>query len=291
MAKKQTLFLVSFLAVPVLLAIMFIVYPLISLGQLSLVKWDGIDPVKEFVGLKNFVTVFRHSPEVWISLKNNLLYFIFHGLLIPVQLVTAVILSDKLLKFSGFFKTVTFMPYIINGVAVAYTFSYFFSPVNGALNGILQSLNMDWAIQRWLSDAAIVNYTLVFVSMWKFFGFGVIIYIAAIKSIPYDQVEAAQIDGANRFAIFWHIYAPGVRRITEILIFLNIKGALTVFDIPFVMTNGGPAHASSTFTLLSLETAFNFNNFGLASAMGIVLMFITITISLAQQKLFSSKGD
>ncbi len=286
---KTTLFLCAFLFIPVVMSFMFVVYPVLSLVQLSFVEWNGIAEKKKFVGAYNYISVLTRSPEVWISLKNNALYFIGHGILIPLQLAVAAVLNAKFLKGRNFFKTTTFLPYIINGVAIAYTFSYFFTPMNGALNGILKALQMDFLIQRWLSDPQIVNFTLVFVSMWKYFGFGVIIYIAALKSIPGEIIEAAEIDGANAFQVFFSIYMPSVRRITEILIFLNIRGALTIFDIPYVMTGGGPAHASSTFTVLTMETAFNFHNYGLASSMGIVLMIIIIVVNFLQQKIFADK--
>ncbi len=280
----------SFLAIPVLLSLMFIVYPVVDLVRTSFTSWNGASAVRTPVGFANYVQVFTRSPAVWISLRNNALYFVAHLIVIPLQLLVAVVLNNKRIRGRTFFKVVTFMPYIINGVAISYMFSYFFSPVNGALNGLLKSMGMDWAILKWFSDKNVVNFTLVFVSVWRYFGFGVVLYFAALQSIPKDIIEASQIDGANVLHTFRHIIAPSVARITQVLVFLNIRGGLQVFDIPFVMTGGGPNDASSTFTLYTINTAFKFQSYGLASAMAVVLMVMIVSFTFVQQKAFGEGG-
>ncbi len=288
---QRNVLLICFLALPVLLSLMFIIYPVIDLIGTSFTSWNGASAVREYIGTKNYVKVFTDSPQAWKSMLNNLLYFLAHGLIIPLQLLVAVVLNNKLIRGRSFFKVTTFMPYIINGVAISYMFSYFFSPVNGALNGMLAQFGVAAEhFPKWFSDPNLVNYTLVFVSMWRYFGFGVILYFAALQSIPTEIIEASRIDGANAFHTFVHIILPSVSRITQVLLFLNIRGALQVFDIPFVMTSGGPNGASSTFTLYTIETAFKFGQYGLASSMAVVMMVIIVTLSLIQQKLFGEGG-
>ncbi len=288
---QRNILLFSFLTIPVLLACMFIIYPVIDLIRTSFTSWNGASANREFVAFQNYVQVFTRKPEVWISLRNNALYFFAHLLFIPIQLFIAVILNSKRLRLKTFFKVITFMPYIINGVAISYMFSYFFSSQNGALNGLLTALGMDWAKLRWFSDKNVVNFTLVFVSLWRYVGFGVVLYYAGLQSIPSDIIEAAQIDGANSWHNFWHIIRPSVTRITQVLMFLNIRGGLQVFDIPFVMTGGGPNGASSTFTLFTIETAFKFQSYGLASSMAVILMILIVGIALIQQKAFGKGGE
>ena len=196
-------------------------------------------------------------------------------------------------KFKGanFFKTMTFLPYIINGVAISYTFAYFFSPINGAFNAIFMTLGLVGLIRNWLSDVKIVNYVLSSVSLWRFSGYHVIIFIAALQSIPQDIIEAATVDGANAWQKFKAIQVPAIWLVIEFILFDNVRGALQAFDIPFVMTSGGPGYASSTFTLYTINTAFKFNNFGLASTMAI--MFLIIAVFLIQNviiKAFRGRG-
>lgn len=280
--QKNTL-IISFLAIPVLLLAMFVIYPTLKLFQLSFTDWNGIAKGINFIGFDNYIDILTDSSDVWLSLKNNGIYFLLHILAIPVEIFVAFLLDSKI-RGSKFFKGIVFLPYIINGVAVSYMFAMLYSPEGGALNEILVLMGQEPI--RFLSDLSIVNYSLGAVSLWRFTGMHVIIFLAAIQSVPGDLLEAAKIDGANIFKQYTKIILPSIHLVVEMVLFLNVRGALQVFDIPFIMTGGGPGHASSTFTLHTIETAFRFNSFGKASAMAIVLMILIIIISKVQQKIF-----
>lgn len=183
------------------------------------------------------------------------------------------------------------MPYILNGVAVAYIFSYLYNPINGPLNALLGDMNLEFLIRNWLSDSSVVNYSLVAVSLWRFSGFHVILFLAGLQSVPADLYEAATIDGASGFQKFRYITAPGISRVIEIVLFLNVRGALQVFDIPFLMTQGGPGTASTTFTVYTIQTAFKYNNYGLASTLAVILMTIIIVFSMLQSRLFKGREE
>jgi ABC-type sugar transport system permease subunit len=281
--KQRKVFILCALAIPVALLICFVALPAIDLVRMSFTDWDGFSPTKNFVKFDNYIAMFK-NPDLWQSLRNNAVYFFVHLLMIPVELMFAVILTSKL-RAAKFYKTMVFLPYIINGVAIAYAFSYFFSPVNGAFNRLLEVLHMEHLIQNWLSDPKIVNFTLAFVSLWRFSGYHIILFIAALQSVPQDIIEAARIDGANSFQMFRYIQTPSIMLMVDFVLFDNIRGAMQVFDIPFVMTAGGPGYASSTFTLYTINTAFKFSNFGLASTMAVAIMVIIILIYVIQNKL------
>lgn len=233
------------------------------------------------------------NADLWQSLKNNAVYFFVHLLMIPVELMFAVLLTSKL-RAAKFYKTMVFLPYIINGVAISYAFSYFFSPINGAFDSLLEAIKLGMLSQSWLSNPKIVNFTLAFVSLWRFSGYHIILFIAALQSVPQDIMEAARIDGANAWQMFRYIQTPSIMLMVDFVLFDNIRGAMQVFDIPFVMTAGGPGYASSTFTLYTIDTAFKFSNFGLASTMAVAIMVIIILIYVVQNKLIHGivlKGD
>jgi raffinose/stachyose/melibiose transport system permease protein len=284
--KKILLF--SFLFIPVALLLLFVVYPALKLLQLSFTDWDGVGKGLTYIGLRNFYNLLFRSPDVWTSLRNNWTYFYIHLLFIPVELVIAVLLDGKI-RGSRFFKTVSFMPYILNGTAIAYVFSYFYSPIDGAFNAILKFVGLGGFIQNWLSNEHIVTYTLSTVSIWRFAGLHIILFLAGLQSIPKEIFEAAEVDGANFWYKFWRITVPSIRTVMEIILFMNIRGALQVFDIPFLITSGGPGYASSTFTLYTIDTAFKFNNIGLAAAMGITLLMMIVIFSWLQQQIFNAK--
>lgn len=271
------------LVIPVLLLLAFVVVPAMDLIRMSFTNWDGYSPSSQFIWFDNYISMF-HNEDLWLSLKNNAVYFFVHLLMIPVELAFAVMLTGKL-RAAKFYKTMVFMPYIINGVAISYAFSYFFSPINGAFDAILTAVGLEGLIQNWLSDAKIVNYVLSFVSLWRFSGYHVILFMAALQSLPQDVAEAAQVDGANTWQLFKYIQIPAIMLMVDFVLFDNIRGALQVFDIPFVMTAGGPGYASSTFTLYTIDTAFTYSNFGLASTMAVAIMVLIVLIYVVQNKI------
>lgn len=281
---QKNLFLLSFLAIPLLLMIVFLFYPLLKLFQISFTDWDGISSSINWTGLENYRQIFMESPNVWTSLGNNGLYFLLHLAVIPFEIWVAYLL-DQGLKRAGAFKIMILMPYIINGVAVSFMFSNIFMPEMGALDMTLDFFGQGQMKLGWLTDPNLVNFTLVFVSIWRFAGFHIVLFLAAMQSIPKDLYEAATIDGAGPFQTFWSVVIPNIILTIEIILFLNVRGALQVFDIPFVMTNGGPGYASSTFTFFTMKTAFDYNSFGLAAAMAVVLFVLILVIAKVQDSI------
>ncbi|MGL4308627.1 MAG: carbohydrate ABC transporter permease [Cetobacterium sp.] len=283
---QKNLLLVSFLAIPTMMLLGFIIYPALKLIYISFTDWNGVSPTYNYIGFKNFTNLFT-SKNLWTTLYANSIYFFLHLLLIPVELYIAFLL-DRYIRGSEFFKSIFFMPYIINGVAVAYMFSFLYSSEDGVLNAVLELLNMEKV--GWLSDPKIVNYALTGVSLWRFTGMPIILFLAGLQSIPKDMLEAATIDGASVWQQFSKIIMPNMKTVTSIVLFLNARGALMVFDIPFVMTSGGPRGSSTTFALNLVKIAFEFENFGLAAAMAIVLIVMILVLSKVQDKLLGMKG-
>ena len=283
LAKRQRNFILLALLVPTILLIGFVLVPAIDLCRMSLTNWDGWSPTSEFIGLKNYVDMFKNK-DLWLSLRNNAVYFFVHLLMIPVELAFAIMLNTKLRGYK-FYRFMVFMPFIINGVAISYAFSYFYSPINGAFDEILTVLGLEGLIRNWLSDTKIVNFVLASVSLWRYSGYHVILFTAALQSVPQDMQEAALMDGANSWQMFRYIQVPSIALMVDFVLFDNVRGALQAFDVPFVMTQGGPGYASSTFTLFTINTAFKFSNFGLASTMAVALVVIIVIVYLIQNKL------
>ena len=283
MKRDHKKIIVTFLLPLLFLYAVFQLYPLLLNLFYSMLNWNGITKTANFVGLDNYISMF-HNADLWQSLKNNAVYFFVHLCMIPIELAFAVLLTSKL-RAAKFYKTMVFLPYIINGVAISYAFSYFFSPVNGAFDGLLEAIKLGMLSRSWLSDPKIVNFVLAFVSLWRFSGYHIVLFMSALQSVSKDIQEAAIIDGANTWQMFRYIQIPSIMLMVDFILFDNIRGALQVFDIPFVMTAGGPGYASSTFTLYTIKTAFTFSNFGLASTMAVAIMVIIIVVYLVQNVL------
>ncbi len=285
---QRRLILFAFVTVPLLLLMTFAYYPAMELVRLSFTDWNGISANQTYIGWANYKEVFS-NPDIFGVFRNNVAYFVVGIVQNIVALYFAVILNGKL-KGRNLFRLLLFLPYILNGVAVAYLFGYVYDTTNGSLNYVLGQLGFGkLAETSWLGTSSIVNYTLASVGFWRFMGFNMVIYLAALQSIPNDLYEAASIDGANGWHKFIYITLPNIYKIIELNLFLTVTGALEVFDLPFVLTKGGPAGASETFVMKIIETAFQFNNYGLASAMSVVLLIFVIVVLSIQRYLLNRK--
>ncbi|GJM69021.1 hypothetical protein HMSSN036_12370 [Paenibacillus macerans] len=180
----------------------------------------------------------------------------------------------------------------MNAVAVAFMFGYVFDTTQGSLNLFLQSIGLKHLGETsWLGTAGLVNYSLASTGLWRFMGYNMVIYIAALQAIPRDMYEAAKIDGAGVMQTFWRITLPNMKPVIQLNLFLTVTGALEVFDLPFVLTKGGPAGASQTYVQRVMETAFAYNHYGLASAMSIILLMFVIIVVGLQQFVLSRGGN
>ncbi|WP_141504585.1 carbohydrate ABC transporter permease [Paenibacillus luteus] len=282
--------IIGFVALPLLLLLTFAYYPALELIRLSFTSWDGLSPNKPWIGWSNYKEVFS-NPAIFGVFKHNFAYFAVGIVQNIAAIYFAVVLNSKL-KGKNFFRLLLFLPYILNGVAVAYLFGYVFDTTNGSLNYLLGQLGFD-ALSKtsWLGNGSFVNYTLASIGFWRFMGFNMVIYLAALQSIPNDIYEAASIDGANGWQKFIRITLPNIYKIIELNLFLTVTGALEVFDLPYILTKGGPAGSSETFVMKIVETAFQFNNYGLASAMSVVLLFFVVIVLSIQRFLLKGKGE
>lgn len=286
---QRKLILISFLLIPLALLVIFTYYPAMRLVYLSFTSWDGISPVKEWLGLGNYIEIFT-NPDLFGVFLHQIPYVLIGIIQNIVAIVFAVILNSKL-RGRNFFRVMLFLPFIMNAVAVAFMFQYVFDTTNGSLNGLLGLVGLESWQQSWLGNASLVNYALASIGFWRFMGYNMVIYLGALQSIPGDMYEAARIDGASRFQMLWSLTIPNLTPIISLNMFLTLSGALAVFDLPFVLTKGGPAGASETFLFKTIETAFQFNNYGLASAMSVVLLLFTAIILVIQNLVINRKGD
>ncbi|MFC4102000.1 carbohydrate ABC transporter permease [Paenibacillus xanthanilyticus] len=285
-STQKKIIIIGFVAVPVLLLLTFAYYPALELIRLSFTNWDGMSPSSDYIGWENYKEVFS-NPEIFGVFKNNFAYFAIGIVQNIVAIYFAVILNGKL-RGRNFFRLMLFLPYILNGVAVAYLFSYVFDTTQGSLNFLLGHLGFA-SDTSWLGNESMINYTLASIGFWRFMGFNMVVYLAALQAIPSDIYEAAAIDGAGGWRSFLHITLPNLYKIIELNLFLTVTGALEVFDLPYIVTKGGPAGASETFVMKIVETAFQFNDYGLASAMSVVLLaFVVVLLSI--QRYFLNRG-
>jgi multiple sugar transport system permease protein len=268
-----------FLVIPLAFLITFTYVPVAGMVSYSFTDWDGVSPDKEYVGMDNYVQLFTR-PELFQVFFVSLYYLFASVIQLIIALYFATVLSFKL-RFRNVFKGILFFPYLINGVAVGFVFLYFFQE-GGTLDSTLEGLGFE-VTRSWLGDADLVNISLSGVSVWRFTGLSFVLFLGAIQSIPSDQYEAAEIDGANRWHQFRYIILPSIKPIVSLNAILAISGSLAVFEIPWIMTGG--SGDSKTFVIQTIKLAFVFNKTGLASACAVVLLLIVLLITWLQRTL------
>lgn len=277
---QRKLIIVLFSLIPVTLLFTFSYLPVFNMFKYSFTDWNGYSKHYDYVGFDNYKTIFTDS-KYFTVFKVSLYYFVGSFVQMAIALYFATILSFKV-RLKNFFKGVLFFPYLLNGVAIGFIFLFFFRP-DGTLDTLMQSFGLGEYTQGWLLNPNIINISLSGASVWRYMGFNFIIFLGAISSIGKDVYEAADIDGANRWHQFRHIILPSIKSIVQLNLILAISGAISAFDIPYIMTGG--SNGSNTFVIQTVNTAFKFNKLGLASAMAVLLLFIVIIVTLLQKLL------
>ncbi|WP_436763787.1 carbohydrate ABC transporter permease [Streptosporangium sp. V21-05] len=267
-----------YLLAPLALLVLFTYVPVVDMFVYSLTDWDGLSPVRNFVGADNYVDLFTR-PRFFQVLTVSLFYLAGSAVQMVVALYFATILSFDI-RLRNLFKGILFFPYLVNGVAIGFVFLYFFQP-GGTLDTVLGAFGVEPGL--WLGDPDLVNTSLAGVSVWRFMGLNLVLFIGAIQSIPPQLYEAASLDGASRWQQFRFVIAPSIKPIISLSAILAISGALSVFEIPFIMTGG--SNNSETFVIQTIKLAFNFNKVGLASAAAVVLLAIVLLVTWLQRLL------
>lgn len=282
---QRNVVIILFLLAPLLLLIVFTYLPFTDMVKYSFFKWNGTSKTMKYIGMKNYIEVFTR-PEYFAVLRTSLYYLAGSFVQIALALYFAAILNFKV-RFSSFFKGAIFFPYLINGVAIGFVFLYFFRS-GGTLNSILMAFGIaEEKIPLWLNNRSLINVSLASVSVWRYMGQNMVMFSGAMASVNSDLYEASQLDGANRWKQFRFIILPNIKLVVSLNMILAVKGAISVFEIPYIMTNGG--NGSATFVTKTLETAFTMKKVGLASAMGVVLLIFILIITLIQKKFFEGK--
>ena len=274
--RRETLEFYLFISPWLIGFLVFLVYPLGSSLYLSFTRYT-IATTPVWIGLENYISSFtnpRFINSLWVTIR-------FALISIPgvtfVALGLAMLLSQKL-KGINLFRTLYFMPSVMPTVAISLTWFYVLRPESGPLAGLLGLLGMD--MPRLLSDKTWALPTLILINIWLVFGSQMVIYLAGIKGIPADLYEVAEIDGAGPLDRFLNVTLPMLSPTIFLNLVLGIIGAMQMFDVPYVMTKGGPGESTLTYMYYLYNTGWVEISMGLASALGWILFFIIMAITL-----------
>jgi len=276
LAWRETLEFYAFISPWLVGFLVFLVYPLVSSLYYSFTRYDiGTHPA--WIGVSNYVNSFQNTHflnALWVTIRFALISI--PGMMI-VALGLALLLAQKL-KGINIFRTLYFMPSVMPMVAISMTWFYVLRPDGGPLAGLLALVGIQ--APRFLSDQAWALPTLMTINIWLVFGGYMVIFLAGIKGIPAELYEVANIDGAGPWDKFWNVTIPMLSSTIFLNLLLGIIAALQMFDVPYVMTKGGPAESTLTYMYYLYNTGWVEIRMGLASALGWILFVIIMVITL-----------
>jgi raffinose/stachyose/melibiose transport system permease protein len=282
-ADWHKLFEVALLAGPaILIFLAFVIVPVVMAGYYGFFKWKGYGPPTNFVGLDNYLIIFKDGAFHDALLHNG--FIVVMSLIIqgPVAVVMALLLNQKMAG-RGVIRVLIFVPYVVSEVIVGTGWSLMLQ-TSGAVNGMLTKLGLPNA--DWLSDPHVALWSLMIIISWKYIGFAVILFLAGLQSIPEELFEAAAIDGATYWQMQRRITLPLLGPTLRIWAFLSIIGALQLFDLVYIIWGQYVSSTAGTSTMATymVSNGRNAGNYGYGNAVAVVLFLISLVIALVYQR-------
>lgn len=278
--KGKSLFILACLSPAIILFTIFMIIPTINVFKMSMYKWGGYSPTKEFVGLNNF-KILMEDMNFFRSFQNTILLIIVVTIItMGFALLFAAIITRENLLGQSFFRIIFYIPNILSVVVIAAIFSAIYDPTNGLLNSTLGLLKLENLQRMWLGDQKIVIYSLAGAMIWQAIGYYMVMYMASMASIPEDLYESTALEGAGKIKQFFTITIP--------LIWENIRTTLTFFIISSInlsflfvqaMTSGGPDGSTEVFLSYMYKQAYTNSAYGYGMAIGVVIFLFSFALS------------
>lgn len=286
---KRAIFIFVFPAFLIFFAIVLL--PIILSFRYSLLKWDGIGK-GIFIGFKNYKNLFINNTDGFLkSVQNSLVLALLSVFIqLPISLMFALILARGT-RGEKLFRTVYFIPVVLATVVVGQLWMKIYNPDYGLLNYLLGKIGLKSLQNQWLANTKTVLGAAFVPILWQYIGYHMLLMYASAKSISSDIYEAAKIDGANELQIAFKITIPLIKPILKVCVAFAVIGSFKSFDLIYVLTNGGPMHASEVPTTLMYTTIFNKYQYGYGSAMAIFIVIECLICTLIINKLFSEKSS
>ena len=277
---RESLVAYSFIAPNFIGFCVFTLIPMIFAICLAFCEWDGVHAI-EFAGLQNFVDLMGDTTFK-VSFINTIIYAVGT---VPLTLVCSLglaLLLNQKVKARNFFRTVAFFPYVASLVAVAAVWNMIFNPSMGPINMVLSAFGVE-NLPRWAAGKDTAMITVILFSVWKNMGYYMVIYLAGLQGTNPELNEAAELDGANRRQIFWHIILPQLRPTTFFVVVMLTITSFKVYDQMYMITQGGPGNATMTLVYDIYNVAFvGTPRYGYASAISMVLFALVLVVTLIQ---------
>ena len=282
-ARNRTLAILFFLLPGMIFFFAFLLIPVSNSLYYSVFKWNGLGPPTDFVGFKNYN--FLLSQKAFQQSIHNSITIVALSLMVqlPIALSLALVVGRGTLPGRSIFRTILFIPFVFSEIITAYIWSYVYHPRDGLANFILHLFAPGADNIGWLADKDIALLAVFFVITWKFFGLHMILYMAALQSVPSDLEDASRIDGATEMQVIRFVTLPMIGATIRLTVYLSVLGSFQQFVLIWVMTEGGPANATHVLATYLYKFGIISWRLGLGSAIAVVLFIITFTFSLIYQ--------
>jgi raffinose/stachyose/melibiose transport system permease protein len=257
-----------------ILYLVFFIIPGISGIAYSFTDWNSYHPEVNYVGLDNFKTIFS-SGERYLDYISNTLIFVLITIVLKtvLALALALLLNNAVKHLTHLYRVMIYLPVVLPTLAVALIFKSILNPATGLLNALLRGVGLDFLALNWLVDPNIALLSVIGVDTWKGVGYIMVILLAGLQTIPKEYYEAAAVDGAGALAKFRHITWPLLTPALIVVTVLNVLYGLRVFDIVYVLTNGGPGYATEVLST-AIFKAFGQGRYGLGTAISSILFVV-----------------
>lgn len=267
----------------------FLLYPAVNTARLSFTNSNGLNDPK-FVGLRNYTNLFT-DPAFSNSFTNTLLWVV-GGLVLQVSLGLLIAQVLNSVRGGNVLKILFYLPATISGASVAVVWYFMFDPVQGVINTTLRLLHLGGLTQDWLTAVPTNTWAMIVTATWQGLGPNMLLFLVGLQNIPREPLEAAMLDGASPVRLFWHITLPLLRPMLTIVVGIALINSFKVFDIIWVMTQGGPYRSSETLAVTMYRESFVSFQLGYGAAVAIVLSLIVMVLSISYLRtMFSRDAD
>lgn len=288
--KNKTAILL-FLLPACILFIGIIIVPIFMSAYYSFLDWDGIT-ASTFVGFKNYIEIFTKKSIGFPGATKNA--FLLAGLSVfiqlPISLGLALVLA-KGIKGEKLFTAIFFVPVIISTTVIGQLWLKIYNPNYGIVNMALRAVGLDSMAATWLGDEKTALIAVFIPILWQYVGYHMLLMYTGIKSQPTELREAAMIDGANEWQIARYLTIPLLKPVLQVCAIFAVTGSLKAFDLIYVLTNGGPAHASEVPATIMIKQLFSRNNYGVGSAIAVFIVFICFFFAILIKRAFRTEVE
>lgn len=281
--------LVLFLVPALVIYLFFFIFPMFSGLYYSLTDWDGMAKTRNFIGLANYLNLFR-DPYARTATINTLIYTVVVTTLSNVIGLVLALLLEQRSKVNNAFRTLYFVPAVLSPVVASFIWKYMYAPESGVINSLLQTVGLQALTQDWLGNPRLALSSVMIVPLWQWGGNVMIVYLAGLMNIPGEYADSARIDGANYMQKLRHITFPLLRPAFVFNIIISTIGSFKTFDFIFILTYGGPGFTTEVLTLQVYKYTLYTAKFGYGSALAVMLTIMIVIFSVVELKLLT-KGE